>query len=105
MFVGTNLADGQKQADKSLSKLLEAIQETEEDLNKHTDKKTANTQTTLTELLLRFSRSSVLSFSVTSNIRILNVPEQSEGHDTVRLQEQFTSQLLDDLTSPVTLER
>lgn len=43
-----NLADAEKET--SFSKLLEAIQETKDDLTKHIDKKTADTQTTLTQI-------------------------------------------------------
>lgn len=44
------MVDRQKQAEMSLSKLLEAIQETKEDLKKHIDKQTADIQTTLTKI-------------------------------------------------------
>ena len=42
-----------------------------------------------------------------SNIRILNVPEQTEGRDTEGFLEKFIPQILgmDNFTSPVTLER
>lgn len=43
-----NMADGEKET--SFSKLLDAIQETKEDLTKHIDKKTADIQTTLTKI-------------------------------------------------------
>ena len=42
-----------------------------------------------------------------SNIRILNLPEQAEGQDTVGFLEKFIPHILgnDNFTSPVTLER
>lgn len=42
-----------------------------------------------------------------TNVRILNVPEQSEGRDTVGFLERFIPQPLgrDNFTSPVSLER
>lgn len=42
------MADGEKET--SFSKLLDAIQETKEDLTKHIDKETADIQTTLTKI-------------------------------------------------------
>ena len=43
-----NMADGEKET--SFSKLLDAIQETKDDLTKHIDQKTADIQTTLTKI-------------------------------------------------------
>uniref|UniRef100_A0A3B4X586 L1 transposable element RRM domain-containing protein n=1 Tax=Seriola lalandi dorsalis TaxID=1841481 RepID=A0A3B4X586_SERLL len=116
------MADGEKEI--PFSKLLDAIQETKEELTKHIDKKTADIQITLTKIESSLSTLSdqveeietrvganeddinklithlkektddLENHSRRSNIRILNVPEQAEGRDAAGFLEKFIPEIL-----------
>lgn len=140
-----NMADGEEEL--PISKLLNAIKETKEELTKHIDKKTADIQITLTKIesslntlseqveemearvstneddikemhnrtdkveklttQLKDKIDDLENRSRRSNLRILNIPEQVEGHDAVGFLEKLIPQILgnDNFTSNITLER
>ncbi|CAM4652658.1 unnamed protein product [Leuciscus chuanchicus] len=96
------MADREKET--SFSKLLDAIQETKDDLTKHIDR-VGEMEKLITHL--KDKTDDLENRSRRSNIRIINVLEQAEGRNTVGFLEKFIPQILgeDNFTSPVTLER
>uniref|UniRef100_A0A3Q2W1E0 L1 transposable element RRM domain-containing protein n=1 Tax=Haplochromis burtoni TaxID=8153 RepID=A0A3Q2W1E0_HAPBU len=118
-----NMADGEEEL--PISKLLNAIKETKEDLTKHIDKKTqveemeARVSANEDDIKDTYNRVDKMekftmqlkdkiddleNRSRRSNLRILNIPEQAEA---VGFLEKFIPQILgnDNFTSHITLER
>lgn len=97
--------------ESSLSTLSEQVQEMETRVSANEDdiKETCDRIDKMEKLitLLKDKTDDLENHSRRSNVRILNVPEQSEGRDTVGFLERFIPQLMgrDNFTSPVTLER
>lgn len=97
--------------ESSLSTLSEQVEEIQTRVSANEDniKDTHNRVDEMEKLIanLKDKADDLENRSRRSNIRIINVPEQAEGRDTVGFLEKFIPQILgnDNFTSPVTLER
>uniref|UniRef100_A0A671KF25 L1 transposable element RRM domain-containing protein n=1 Tax=Sinocyclocheilus anshuiensis TaxID=1608454 RepID=A0A671KF25_9TELE len=86
----------------TLKSLMKVIRDSNDELTSHINK-TTDIQTSRTKIELSLSTLA----DRRSNIKITNIPEKSEGSDTVGYLESLIPQLLgnDNFTSPITLER